>query len=217
MSITVSCPSCGSALHVKSKFAGKSGECPKCRTKIRIPMDFPEAVEPKAAEPKPVQPIPKPAKKSDVPPATDRQKEYARSLGIDFPDDIDRREISKLIDAAQDQRLDDLAKVEEREGKVYEKLRKEIAAEMYRDDKPVSKATPNDMVNALEAQGFAAIILTLNPRDVGNENAKASITFGDGNMTEEDMRETLMRLGNAVLNQEFNKMARRVEELSEHL
>jgi DNA-directed RNA polymerase subunit M/transcription elongation factor TFIIS len=212
MSITVSCPSCGSSLHVKSKFAGKSGECPKCRAKIRIPMDSAEAVESK-----PVQPIPKPVKKSDVPPATDRQKEYARTLGIDFPDDIDRREISKLIDAAQDQRLDDLAKVEEREGNVYEKLRKEIAAEMYRDDTPVSKATPNDMVNALEAQGFAAIILTLNPRDVGNENATASIVFGDGNMTEEDMRETLMRLGNAVLNQELNKMARRMEELSDRL
>lgn len=115
------------------------------------------------------QPIPKPAKKGNVPPATERQKDYARSLGIDFSEDIDRREISDLIAAAQDQRLDNLAKVEEREGKVYEKLRKEIEAEIYRDDKPLSTASPGDMATALENRGFAAIVLTFDPRDIGRQ------------------------------------------------
>ncbi len=219
MSIAVTCSSCGSSFHVKSEFAGRSGQCPKCWAVIHVPIDFPEtaAPEPKAVNLKHAQPIPKPAKKSNVPAATDRQKEFARSLGIDFPDDIDRREISKLIEAAQDQRLDNLAKVEEREGKVYEQLRKEIEAEIYRDDKPLSKASPGDMATALENRGFAAIILTFNPNDIGKDNATASIAYGDGNMSEEDMRETLMRLGNSVLNQEFDKMARRVEKLSERL
>jgi len=218
MSIPVTCPSCNSSFHVKAEFAGKSGQCPKCRTVIHVPIDFPEPPPaPKAKEPEPAQTIQKPPKKGNVPPATDRQKEYARSLGIDFRDDIDRREISKLIEAAQDERMENLAKVQQGEGEVYEKLRKEIEAEVYRDDKPLSKATPGEMATALENQGFAAIVLTFNPRDIGKDNVKASIAYGDGNLTEEDMRSLLMTLGNSVLNQEFNKMSQRLEELSDRL
>jgi hypothetical protein len=219
MSIAVTCSSCGASFHVKDEFAGKTGGCPKCRAAIQVPIDFPERTnpEPKAVDPRHTQPIPKPPKKGTVPPATDRQKEYARSLGIEFPENIDRREISKLIEASQDQRQENLAKVEEREGEIYKKLRKEIEEAIYKDDKPLSKATPGDMAQALEDRGFAAIVLTFNPRDIGKENAKASIAYGDGNLSEEDMRETLRNLGNAVLTQEFNKMAKRLEELSERL
>jgi hypothetical protein len=248
MSIAVTCSSCHASFHVKSQFAGKSGQCPKCGAVIHVPSDLVlDVAEPKTVNSRKADKqtptakksgappaterqkdyarspdidfpddihrreiSPPTAKKSGAPPATERQKDYARSLGIDFPEDIDRREISKLIEAAQDQRQDNLAKVEQREGKVYQELRKEIEAEIYRDDKPLSKATPGEMATALENQGFAAIILTFNPEDIGKENANASIAYGDGNLSEEDMRETLMRLGNAV-------MARRIEELSDRL
>jgi hypothetical protein len=211
MSIAVTCSSCRASFHVKSQFAGKSGQCPKCGAVIHVPIDLVlDTEQPKSVNSTKAEKQTPTAKKSGAPPATERQKDYARSLDIDFPEDIDRREISKLIEAAQDQRQDNVAKVEQREGKVYQELRKEIEAEIYGDDKPLSKATPGEMATALENQGFAVIILTFNPEDIGKEDAKASIAYGDGNMSEEDMRETLMRLGNAV-------MARRIEELSDRL
>jgi len=44
---------------------------------------------------------------SNVPLATDRQKEFARSLGIEFSADIDRQQISKLIAVATKKRDDE--------------------------------------------------------------------------------------------------------------
>ena len=107
--------------------------------------------------------------------------------------------------------------MQEREGKQYEELRKEIAAELYENDKPLSKATPDDMAKALEERNLAVIILMVNPEDVGSEQAKANIVYGDGNLEEQDMRDILLRLGNAVLTQEFDKMTRKLEDLENQL
>ena len=36
MSIQVTCPN-GHRLRVKNRFAGKAGDCPYCRAKVRVP------------------------------------------------------------------------------------------------------------------------------------------------------------------------------------
>ena len=38
MSIRVTCNKCHTRFNVSEKFAGKEGPCPKCKTKIRVPM-----------------------------------------------------------------------------------------------------------------------------------------------------------------------------------
>ena len=50
---------------------------------------------------------------SNVPLATDRQKEFARSLGIEFSADIDRQQISKLIAIATKKRDDEIMSAED--------------------------------------------------------------------------------------------------------
>ena len=42
MSIPVVCPGCKKSFNVDDKFAGKTGPCPKCKTKITIPEKKPE-------------------------------------------------------------------------------------------------------------------------------------------------------------------------------
>ena len=42
MAILVSCPGCKKTFNVDDKFAGKTGACPKCKTKITVPQVQPE-------------------------------------------------------------------------------------------------------------------------------------------------------------------------------
>ena len=104
---------------VKEEHAGKRAKCPKCGELIQIP------------------------KRGKKAPAAERQKEYARQLGIEFDEDIDRREIRSLIDAAinkQDgehyKRLEELLN---KESAAYRELREKILAEI--EEGLLSKAT----------------------------------------------------------------------------
>ena len=42
MPIQVSCPGCKKTFNVDDKFAGKTGPCPHCKTKITVPQKQPE-------------------------------------------------------------------------------------------------------------------------------------------------------------------------------
>ncbi len=42
MPILVTCPGCKKSFNVDDKFAGKTGACPKCKTKITVPQKQPE-------------------------------------------------------------------------------------------------------------------------------------------------------------------------------
>ena len=75
MSNAVACPSCKARFTASDEAAGKTAHCTKCGSAITVPI--------------PPRPL-----------ATEKQEEFARDLGIQFPDNIDRRAISELIDAA---------------------------------------------------------------------------------------------------------------------
>ncbi|HEV3003067.1 MAG TPA: hypothetical protein VGX78_01340 [Pirellulales bacterium] len=73
-------------LVVKERMRGRRGKCPACAA----PIDIPSAEAP----PTPRVDDPKPKKAL---PATEAQKDYARDLGVQFDEDVDRRAMSKLI------------------------------------------------------------------------------------------------------------------------
>ncbi len=50
MPIQVTCPGCKATFNVSSKYAGRQGPCPKCRTVINIPKEAPAAAAPPPAE-----------------------------------------------------------------------------------------------------------------------------------------------------------------------
>ena len=198
MPIHVDCPSCRTALKVKDEFAGKRGKCPKCGKTVEIPNRAPAptvaASEAKSRE-----------QKAPVPPATERQKEYARELGITFDDNVNRREISKLIDHAvrnrDDERFKKLDDLQDRESEAYREIRQELAREMDADDPRVSRATPDEIMTALADRGLGAVLITFDPDKLDDNlegRGKAEISYTEDWMTEEDMRDFLSNLGLSI-------------------
>jgi hypothetical protein len=96
--------------------------------------------------------------------ATERQKEYARQLDIEFSDQITLAEMSRLIDEAvirqTEQRYEELGELERREGNAWERMRVEVLAEIDAEDCRLSKAEPEQIVEALSERGLAAILFT---------------------------------------------------------
>jgi hypothetical protein len=83
-----------SKLKAKPDLAGKTVHCPKCGSAINVPNPMG-----KSSEDPPTTELTS-VKKSDIPPATEKQKDYVRKLGITFPENVDRRTISSLVDQA---------------------------------------------------------------------------------------------------------------------
>ena len=155
------CNSCQSRIKARPDLAGKTARCPKCGSTITIPSPTEES-----PEVRPATDIVS-AKKPGIPPASEKQKDYARKLGVAFPEDIDRKAISSLIDqalAAQDEaryrRLDEL---QDRESKVRDELKQEVIAELDAYDPRLSIATPDQMVEALQDRAMGVILITFDP------------------------------------------------------
>ena len=152
MTIAFECTSCKSRLQAKPKLAGKTLACPKCSTQLVVPqVEAPAVTEEIANTKKP-------------PLATDKQKAFATELGIAFPDDIDRRTISKLIDDALekqvDGRYDRLNDLQDKENKIRDELRDEIMAECDEEDPRMSVATTEQILEALARRDTGAILIT---------------------------------------------------------
>lgn len=96
MAIEFNCGHCNRILKLKDKCAGLTGECPYCKGVITVPAVVPTSPPPPAD----IIVDGEPAK--DFKPPTEKQLDYARNLGINVPDGIDRRQLSQLIDDAKD-------------------------------------------------------------------------------------------------------------------
>lgn len=185
----IECSACSASLKVPDTLAGKRGKCPKCSAVIDIPVLPLESAEPSG------------------PPATEKQKEYARSLGIDFPPDITKKEISALIskgvDRQDEERFSKLDQLSDCESKAYEEMRTEILAEIDEEDCRLSKATPSQMVEEIENRDRGAILISFSIDDIDFDNiagAKFDISFSD-NLSETEMRAVLLGLGLLVARQ----------------
>ncbi len=97
---------CSASPKVPDTLPGKRAKCPKCRAVIEIPVLPLESAGPSG------------------PPATEKQKEYPRSLGIDFPPDITKKEINALIskgvDREDEERFTKLDQLGDRESQAYQ-------------------------------------------------------------------------------------------------
>jgi predicted Zn finger-like uncharacterized protein len=200
MRIAVSCPQCDAKLKVEERLIGKSVKCPKCSHRFTIAA--------------PVAPAPTETPK--VPPATDRQKEYARELGIAFDDSIDRRQISHLIDDAVKRRDEErntrVLAMEEREKDAWVKMREEVLEELLEDHTLLTEASPNEMIEELTDRGVTAVLITCGDRtldaieEFSEEEAdisgvSVSIEHTD-DLTDAYMRRLVKILGASMINQD---------------
>src|SRR4051794_21072778 len=83
-------------MKVKASLEGQLGLCPFCGSQIQVPFLASEQLAFKE-EPEPAQPS-----EPEFKPPTEKQLDYAKSLGIEITPGISRRELSHLIDAAAD-------------------------------------------------------------------------------------------------------------------
>jgi PHP family Zn ribbon phosphoesterase len=161
MSIPVACPSCAAKFHAADEAAGKTAHCPKCGSPIPVPV--------------PPRPL-----------ATQKQKDYARALGAQFPENIDRKAIGKLIDQAvtkrDEERFRQLDDLERREAVASEGLR-------------LADATSDEIVKALYERGLTAVLITFQTNEIVDfehlTGVTGSYSFTD-NMAEEDMESVIL-------------------------
>jgi hypothetical protein len=82
-------------MKIKESFAGKTGRCPHCKQSISIPANTSTPPEEQNTLSRDT------SEEDELLPPTDKQLAYALRLGIDIPESIDRRDLSKLIATAK--------------------------------------------------------------------------------------------------------------------
>jgi aspartate aminotransferase-like enzyme len=168
--------------------------CPGCSTKIVVP---PPPTEENS-----------PSKSKAVPPATEKQKQFATELGVEFPDSIDRRAISELIDAAlqkqDEERFDRLNALQNNENNVREEIRAEIMAECDEDDPRVSTVTTEQLMEAYAMRDKGAILISFEYGVLsGIEDSKGEkfdINSTD-DLEPDDIKRIITMLGMALMRQ----------------
>ncbi len=201
--IEIVCSTCKVALSVKAALAGKRVKCPKCGGELEIKKP--------------------PTPKKKAPLATERQKEFALELGIVFPDDITRPEISELIaegvDKRDDKRFKRLDELEHREGEVLEKVREQLRAELGEEDERLSIASPRQMVDALTERGFATILILIPRNQIEDfkdlKGAEADMPSSN-EMTDEDTFSVITQIANTyMLQARIHSLEDRLSSLEE--
>jgi DNA-directed RNA polymerase subunit RPC12/RpoP len=189
VAISFECSSCKASLKVKDELAGRKGKCPRCGNVVSVPTV--ENIKDSEAEKRPYGR-----------PASSRQKEFASSLGVEFPDDIRSHEISKLIDEAlvkqDEERYQALEDISRREGEAYDKLREEILCEIDEDelDCRLSTATTEEMIDELSRRGDTTILISFDLDEYGDFDIHklkqvAFEIIGTDDLDEEVMRRVL--------------------------
>ncbi len=158
--ISFSCSACGAALSVPSEKTGAKGKCPKCGGIMQAPQSAAATAHEERKEGFTDNPPTEKQLAYAYSLATDRQKAYAASLGIQFAENVTKGEISRLIDAEQDRRL--------------EKMNIINGSEVL-----LSKATPKDMVDeiTLRHQGSGVAIMVIWDFREGADKLKESVAF----------------------------------------
>jgi len=173
--ISFPCDGCGSVLSVPDDKAGKQGKCPKCGTIVEVPKPPPQPV---TAGPKL---------------ATERQINYAVSLGIECRPGMTSKDLSKLITAVEDKRLEKMNELNDRESETYARIQAEVLAQVDEEDCRLSKATPQQMADEFPRRNpyLVAIVLVLDcSSPETHEMGKVTIKYS-GNITETNAKTTL--------------------------
>lgn len=195
--MNISCVACRAGLRVDDSLAGKRGKCPKCGVVMDIPPLVPLGVPP---------PLPPPiTARANVP--TERQKEYASSLGIEVTAGMTKGKLSRAIREAEERRDSDrcarLEDLSNRESAAYEAMRNEILAEMDEEDCRLSKATPEQMLEELTSRGRWTILISFSSDEADFDDLTGTefdISCSDG-MSNAQWRTVLIGLGAIVAKQ----------------
>jgi putative phage-type endonuclease len=160
MAFKFDCPHCGQRLEATKDLIGRTFPCPGCNDPVVTPTPFAD----EAGAGRQGGPEEDFGATKDGEPATERQKEYAASLGVEYSADIGRGEMSDLITATQEKRDAEHREYVEalgrREGEAYERIRKDILREIEEDDCRLSQATSEQIVKAFEERDLGAILIT---------------------------------------------------------
>lgn len=199
MSLRFSCPSCGSAIVGKASHAGKTLPCPKCKSSIIVPAGE-EVISPSATATR------DPVQAREPVPATQKQRDFATSLGIKFSDDIDKESLSNLIDEAvikrDDERYDRIAEMEDRESKVRREIRAEVEAQIIAehdaDFQRLDTATVPQIIESLSSREIGAIIITFDYDKLNGFETLEGIDFSlrhTDDIDKDDMKKLMLMLG----------------------
>ena len=139
---------------------------------------------------------------SPVPsPATERQKEFARGLGIVFHDTIDKTTISNLIESTllhrETERIARLRAIADKEDEIKAEFRDSIIAEHEAENPSLKNATPFQMLEALAARKLGAILITFCGDEVGDDGELSGVEFTvahNDNIDAVEMRKILLML-----------------------
>ena len=151
MAFRFKCTECNAKLKAKPEATGKSLRCPKCSSVLVVP-EGPAAGTPVGAP------------DSSTWCATNKQKAYASKLGIKFPTDVNRQEISAMIDRSledqKDARYKELDDIQSRKNDAYCELRDEIISEIDDEDPRLSKSTVQQMLEELANRDIGSVLLS---------------------------------------------------------
>lgn len=210
----INCPNCSTTLKFNDEHRGKRAKCSKCGNKIQIP---PFAAPPPPSDVKLAVPVPVPptasrteskaVSSSPIPLATERQKEFARSLGVEFAPDINRREISKLIDEAvtkeEDARLERSIELNNRESQAWKEMQEEVFTNVIESGKLLSNISETQMVEEFATRGLGAVLITFDMDQVETFDDLVGVEFTttfSKNMNKSDARSLLMMMGVMMMN-----------------
>ncbi len=181
--MNIICSGCQTKLKVGDTLAGKRGKCPKCGAILEIPTAH--AVE----------------TDSNTELATEHQKEYAKALGIEFPPNISKKQISQLIGEAvqhkDEERFEKLEELSNRESKAWQEMREQVLAEIDEEDCRLSKAKPEQIVEELGSRDLGAVLILFERDEADFENIKGTKldVFRSDNLTETEMCTVLVGIG----------------------
>ena len=188
MSIRLKCGHCNASLVAKPASRGKTLKCPKCKGSVSVPVEAAKATDGE--------------KSSSDWRATNKQKAFAKSLEIQFEDNVTRGEISALIDSAlEKQKLDryqELDDINNRRNDAYVALREEAENEVDEDNPRLSIATVEQMLSELVQREEGAIIVTFEWGCHDGEDFRIRAT---DDLSEDDMLDTLLRIGCQIAEQ----------------
>jgi hypothetical protein len=114
MSIAIHCDHCDKDMKVKDSLEGQRGLCPHCNSEIQVPFLVSEKLRVKME------------REPEVKLPTEKQINFAHSLGIDVPPNMNRYDLSKLIDKAKENAASECQKEFLMEHVTVEQLFKEL-------------------------------------------------------------------------------------------
>lgn len=183
------CPKCAAKLKAKVSQVGRELNCPGCKSSIKVPNDAKQRTQ-------------APDRQKQFVAPTAKQIEFATELGVQIPEDVDRRALSKMIDGAlmktEMRRYDLLNANDQKENQIRDELRNEVLAEVDEEDPRVSIASVERMIQSLDERQIGAIVILYDYGEMSGDADFSGKTFemkSTDDLDEDDIKRIISMLG----------------------